>query len=160
MRQTRLNPEDVTAKRHKKKTNGGCSLSPDYRRNPPTSVCCPSSSSRNVHPSPQRTISMSSDIFILWWTLHYDTDRYNFYRIHNCGLPYTCQMTINRSHYGESPLVIFQRWQMNLNDLPPKEDVYSGKKAWVYNSGKISFFGCCLFPPSLSTTDKKEKIHP
>ncbi|KAF9327060.1 hypothetical protein BG006_009598 [Podila minutissima] len=43
-------------------------------------------------------------------------------------------MTINRSHYEESDLVIFQQWQMNLNDLPPKEDVYSGKKAWMYNS--------------------------
>ncbi|KAF9294666.1 Alpha-(1,3)-fucosyltransferase 11 [Mortierella antarctica] len=43
-------------------------------------------------------------------------------------------MTINRSHYEESHLVIFQQWQMNLNDLPPKEVVYSGKKAWIYNS--------------------------
>ncbi|KAF9318333.1 Alpha 1,3 fucosyltransferase [Podila horticola] len=77
---------------------------------------------------------MSSDIFILWWTLHYDTDRYNFYRINKCGLPYTCQMTLNRSYYEESPLVIFQQWQMDLRDLPPKEDVYSGKKAWIYNS--------------------------
>ncbi|KAK3813881.1 MAG: hypothetical protein J3R72DRAFT_461960 [Linnemannia gamsii] len=77
---------------------------------------------------------------ILWWTRNYDTDRYDNRLVDKCGLPYNCKMTLNHSYYDQSPLVIFTQWQLYRDEfierdaLPPKEDVLSGKKAWVLNS--------------------------
>ena len=72
---------------------------------------------------------------VLWWTPNYGSDRYDNYLVNKCGLPYTCKMTMDRTKYNESPLVIFQQWSLRPEELPPKEDVRSGKKAWVLNSG-------------------------
>ncbi|KAI1294997.1 Alpha 1,3 fucosyltransferase [Mortierella claussenii] len=65
---------------------------------------------------------------ILWWTKWFDEDRYEGQVIDQCGLPYTCKSTLDRTQYDNSNLIVFHDW--HPKDLPPKEDAINNKKAW------------------------------
>ncbi|KAF9080953.1 Alpha-(1,3)-fucosyltransferase 11 [Mortierella sp. AD031] len=74
---------------------------------------------------------------ILWWTPWFDTDRYEGEGLmDNCGLPYNCRHTLDRSKYDESKVVVFHEPDWDSNDLPPLQDVHDGKKAWVLNTAE------------------------
>ncbi|KAF9916786.1 hypothetical protein BX616_002825, partial [Lobosporangium transversale] len=69
---------------------------------------------------------------LLWWTKWFDQDRYEDVIVDNCGLPYTCRNTLDRSKYKDARLILFHDW--HPNDLPPRKDVDNNSKAWVRNS--------------------------
>jgi len=70
-----------------------------------------------------------------------------------CGLPYTCTITLDRSKHDQSPLVIIHQWPLEKDDLALKDDVESGKKAWVLQSSKFSTTACFFCCPCRLTLD-------
>ncbi|KAF9273571.1 hypothetical protein BGZ74_004720 [Mortierella antarctica] len=80
---------------------------------------------------------------ILWWTPWFNNyDRYNNFMVDNCGLEYNCRQTLDRTVYDEAKLIVFHESVIKIpgfskqGDLPPLEDIDSGEKAWVYNTGE------------------------
>lgn len=83
---------------------------------------------------------------ILWWTPWFNNyDRYNNFMVDNCGLEYNCRQTLDRTVYDEAKLIVFHESVIKIpgfskqGDLPPLEDIDSGEKAWVYNTGIEKF---------------------
>lgn len=79
---------------------------------------------------------------ILWWTPWFDNyDRYNNLIVDDCGLEYNCRHTLDRTVYDQAKLIVFHASVIKLpgffkeGDLPPLEDIDSGEKAWVFNTG-------------------------
>ncbi|KAF9979288.1 hypothetical protein BGZ73_002557 [Actinomortierella ambigua] len=70
------------------------------------------------------------DYPILWWKSPNQPWIAN-YTFDFCDLPYNCHTTTDQSKYNDSPLILVSEHEMH-NDLPPKEDIDSGKKALVY----------------------------
>ncbi|KAF9986259.1 Alpha-(1,3)-fucosyltransferase 11 [Modicella reniformis] len=60
------------------------------------------------------------EYFILWWSKWFDTDRYEGRLTNDCGLPYTCRHTLDRSKYNESKVIVYHDW--NSKDLAPLND--------------------------------------
>ncbi|KAG0045497.1 Alpha 1,3 fucosyltransferase, partial [Gryganskiella cystojenkinii] len=71
---------------------------------------------------------------ILWWTKWFGEDRYEGMLADQCGLPYSCKNTLDRTRYKDSPVVVFHDW--DPKDLPPLKDVHDNTKAWVLNKAE------------------------
>ncbi|KAF9102690.1 Alpha 1,3 fucosyltransferase [Mortierella sp. AM989] len=74
---------------------------------------------------------------IVWWTKWFNEDQYEGVMTDDCGLPYNCRHTLNRSKYNEAKVIVFHETDWNPKDLPPLQDVHESKKAWVQNTGKL-----------------------
>ncbi|KAI7832806.1 hypothetical protein BC939DRAFT_6563 [Gamsiella multidivaricata] len=79
-------------------------------------------------------MSVKKEYPIIWWTKWFDTDRYEGMMTDDCGLPYTCRHTLDRSKYNEAKVIVFHDW--NPRDLPPLQDVHDSKKSWVLNTAE------------------------
>ncbi|KAF9281172.1 hypothetical protein BGZ68_006809 [Mortierella alpina] len=77
---------------------------------------------------------VSKEYPILWWTQWFHTDRYEGMVTDNCGLPYSCRHTLDRTKYTDAKVVVFHDW--DPKDLPPVQDVHDNKKAWVLNTAE------------------------
>ncbi|KAG0208533.1 hypothetical protein BGX28_000537 [Mortierella sp. GBA30] len=76
---------------------------------------------------------VGKEYLILWWTEWFHTDRYEG-MIDDCGLPYTCRHTLDRTKYDNAKVVVFLDW--DPSDLPPLKDVHKSNKAWVLNTAE------------------------
>ncbi|GJJ74907.1 hypothetical protein EMPS_07265 [Entomortierella parvispora] len=76
----------------------------------------------------------SKEYPILWWTRWFGEDRYEGMVTDQCGLPYTCKHTLDRSRYADSRVVVFHDW--DPHDLPPVKDAQNNVKAWVLNKAE------------------------
>ncbi|KAG0248027.1 Alpha 1,3 fucosyltransferase [Mortierella polycephala] len=71
---------------------------------------------------------------IVWWTKWFNKYRYEGMMTDDCGLPYNCRHTLDRSKYNEAKVIVFHESDWNPKDLPPLQDVHDSKKSWVLNS--------------------------
>ncbi|KAG0325625.1 Alpha-(1,3)-fucosyltransferase 11 [Podila humilis] len=68
---------------------------------------------------------------ILWWTRWFDSTREEGIVVNNCGVPYTCKFTLDRSKYDEAKVIVYHGSRFNPDDISSIEDVKAGKKSWV-----------------------------
>lgn len=76
---------------------------------------------------------------VLWWTMWFKETGEEGRVIDFCGLTYTCRFTLDRSKYDEAKVIIIHASDFNPNDVPSIEDVKSGKKALVLQTGMSIF---------------------
>ncbi|KAF9899494.1 hypothetical protein EC991_008793 [Linnemannia zychae] len=72
---------------------------------------------------------------VLWWTTWFGDTIEEGRIINNCGLPYTCRFTLDRTKYDDSKVIIAHAPTFKF-DFPHVDDVKSGKKAFVLNTGE------------------------
>ncbi|KAG0296649.1 Alpha 1,3 fucosyltransferase [Linnemannia gamsii] len=70
---------------------------------------------------------------ILWWTKWFGETREEGRIIDDCGLPYTCKFTLDRTKYNDSKIIIVHAPGFRF-DFPYVDDIKSGKKALLLNT--------------------------
>lgn len=74
---------------------------------------------------------------ILWWTPWFtNRNKWEGVVVDNCDLPYTCKFTLDRSVYDEAKVIVYHGSAFNPKEVSSIDDVKSGKKAWVLETGK------------------------
>jgi hypothetical protein len=94
---------------------------------------------------------------VLWWTLWFGETVEEGRIIDKCGLPYTCKFTLDRTKYDDAKVIVVHASSFEF-DFPYVNDVKSGKKALVLNTGKQHckkkgfglYYLQCLFRSSIN----------
>ncbi|KAF9969783.1 hypothetical protein BGZ73_007699 [Actinomortierella ambigua] len=81
------------------------------------------------------TAETPREYLLLWWTGWFDEYPFENRLIENCGLPYQCRMTHDRSKYNQAKVILFHAQNVYSSlPLPDEQDTLKGEKAWVLNS--------------------------
>ncbi|KAG0311129.1 Alpha 1,3 fucosyltransferase, partial [Linnemannia gamsii] len=90
---------------------------------------------------------------VLWWTLWFGETVEEGRIIDKCGLPYTCKFTLDRTKYDDAKVIVVHASSFEF-DFPYVNDVKSGKKALVLNTGPGTLIHSILTKPMYTIQEK------